>query len=53
MIRLALIITAATVLSGCASLTRSADDLETESYFPELEEGRTVFNAKRIRETAL
>jgi len=53
MIRLVVIIIAMSLLSGCAALTRSADDLETQNYFPELEEGRTVFNPKRIREASL
>jgi uncharacterized protein YceK len=53
MIRLFMILSAAALLGGCASLTRSADDIETEGYFPELQEGRTVFNPKRIRETPL
>lgn len=53
MIRLAVMITAISLLSGCAALTRSADDLETQKYFPDLKEGRTVFNPKRIREASL
>lgn len=53
MIRTAVIITAIFLLSGCASLTRSADDLETQNFFPDLEVGRTVFNPKRIREASL
>lgn len=53
MIRLVLVICVVSLLSGCAALTRSADDLETQSYFPDFKEGRTVFNPKRIREASL
>ena len=53
MIRLVFIIIAMSFLGGCAALTRSAGDLETQSYFPALKEGRTVFNPKRIREASL
>ena len=53
MIRLIVMITAMSLLGGCAALTRSADDLETQNYFPDIKEGRTVFNPKRIREASL
>ena len=53
MIRFVLIISVVLFLSGCAALIRSADDLETQNYFPDIKEGRTVFNPKRIREASL
>lgn len=53
MIRLVVIVTAMFLLSGCAAFTRSADDLETQIYFPDIQEGRTIFNPKRIREASL
>jgi len=53
MIRLIVIGCVVFLLGGCSALTRSADDLETQNYFPDIREGRTLFNPKRIREASL